>query len=117
VIDFFPKNGRIINMNTMDKKSIKQRIGKAIENNPMKKDIKKVSLFGSYIHEKQSGNSDVDILIEFKPTAKVGYFKLADMQRSITGSVGKKVDLSTPEALSKFFKDSVLKEAELIYEG
>ena len=101
----------------MDKQTIKQKIGKAIESNPMKNEIAKVSLFGSYIRGSQSSNSDIDVLVEFKPAAKVGYFKLAGMQRNMSDVVGKKVDISTPEALSKFFRNEVLKEAEIIYEG
>ena len=59
----------------------------------------------------------VDILVEFKPTAKIGFFEFVRLQRRLSDFVGKKVDLLTPEAISKFFREKVVKEAELIYGG
>ena len=47
----------------------------------------------------------------------MGYFELADIQENLERSVGRKVDLLTPRAISKYFRDRVLAEAELIYEG
>ncbi len=101
----------------MDKQQLKQNILEAIKNEPAKKDIKKASLFGSYLHEEQTAESDVDLLIEFKPTAKVGFFELVRLQRRLGEFIGKKVDLLTPQSLSRFFKKKVLAEAEDIYEG
>jgi len=99
----------------MNKQEIKQKIKEAVENDPLKKDIQKVSLFGSHLYGKAQKDSDVDVLIEFIPTAKIGFFKFFDIRENIEKHLQKKVDLLTPEALSKFFKDKVLKEAEIIY--
>jgi len=100
----------------MEKQEIKKKIKEAIEKNHHKKDIKKVSLFGSYIKETAEEDSDVDVLVEFNPEATVGFFKFVQIQRELSDFVGKPIDLLTPEALSKFFRDKVLKEAETIYE-
>lgn len=94
---------------------IKETILKAIKDNPFKNDIKKAFLFGSYLDNEQKEDSDVDILIEFKPSAIVGFFKLAQIKKNLENSIGKKVDLLTPESLSKFFKADVLNRAEIIY--
>lgn len=104
-------------MGNITKQQIKTRIQNAIENEPAKKDIKKVSLFGSYLHGTQTKESDIDVLIEFKPQATVGFFEFIRIQRRLGDSVNKKVDLLTPQSLSKFFKDKVIKESETIYEG
>ena len=101
----------------MDKKEIKKQILEAIENEPSKDSIKKASLFGSYLHEAQSKDSDVDILVEFKPSAQIGFFKFVQIQRNLGDSIGKKVDLLTPASISNFFREKVLNEAETIYEG
>ena len=101
----------------MNKEEIKSKIKEAIENEPAKKDIKKASLFGSYLHGEQTSESDVDLLFEFKPTAKIGLFELVRLQRRLGEFIGKKVDLLTPQSLSKFFREKVLAEAEDIYEG
>lgn len=101
----------------MNKKEVKKLIAKAIENNPLLDQIKKISLFGSYLSNRPRADSDIDLLIEFNPDAHIGFFKLISIQNSIEEKVGKKIDLLTPEALSKYFREKVLKEAEIIYEG
>ena len=100
----------------MGKQEIKQKIKEAIEKDPFNDSIKKVSLFGSYIHDDFNDDSDVDVLIEFMPTAKIGFFKYFDIKENIEKHIQKKVDLLTFEALSKFFREEVLSEAETIYE-
>jgi len=100
----------------MDKEQLKRILLQAVENNPHRGDIKSVSLVGSHIHGTADENSDVDVLMEFIPEATVGFFKLAQIQRSIAEFIGRKVDLLTPEALSKYFREEVLQEAERIYE-
>jgi len=101
----------------MSKQEIKQKIKEAVEKDPLKEDIQKVSLFGSYVHGDFKDDSDVDVLIEFTPTARIGFFKLAQIKRNMEDSLNnREVDLLTPEAISKYFREEVLKEAEQIYE-
>ena len=100
----------------MDKQVIKTRIRQAIESDPSINNIKRVSLFGSYVNGTASMDSDVDVLVEFKPSATIGFFKLAQIQRNLGNFIGKRVDLLTPESLSKFFREKVINEAEIIYE-
>lgn len=101
----------------MKKKEIKKKISEAILNDPAKNNIEKASLFGSCLRGEEKIGSDVDILVEFKPSAKIGLFEFVRLQRRLSDFVGKKVDLLTPEAISKFFRDKIIKEAELIYGG
>jgi uncharacterized protein len=103
-------------MDKLDKRTVKKKLLEAIERDPHKKDFKRVSIFGSYAYGKPGKRSDVDVLIEFKPKARVGYFKLAHIQDNFKKAVGRKVDLLTPGALSEFFKDEVLQNAKKIYE-
>lgn len=100
----------------MGKEEIKEKIKEAVEQDPLRENFQSVSLFGSYVHGDFKDDSDVDILIEFTPTAKIGFFKFFDIRENMEKHVNRKVDLLTPEALSKFFRDKVLKEAEIIYE-
>lgn len=96
---------------------MKKRISEAIINDPARNDIEKASLFGSYLRNEAKNKNDVDVLVEFKPTAKIGLFEFVRIQRRLSDFVGKKVDLLTPDALSKFIKENILNEAETIYEG
>ncbi len=100
----------------MNKEEIKMKIKEAIEQNPSRDDIQKVSLFGSHVNGAPQQDSDVDILIEFTPFARIGFFKLAQIKRNIEQFVKKPIDLLTPEAISGFFREQVIKEAEIVYE-
>lgn len=100
----------------MNKEQIIQSIRQAIEVDPNKKDILKVSLFGSQLHGTSKENSDIDILIEFSPNASISFFKLFDTQYNFENFTGKRIDLLTPESISKYFRKEVLAQAETIYE-
>lgn len=80
-----------------------------------KNHIRKLSLFGSVLHGDFRPDSDVDLLVEFDSDHIPGFFKLAHMERELSGLIGKKVDLRTPQELSRYFRDEVLSEAEVQY--
>ena len=98
----------------MTKEEIKNSIKQSIQKSPYLDKIRKVSLFGSYLHEQARDDSDVDILVEFD--RGITLFNLVDMERAIGKDVKKKIDLLTPDSLSKYFRDEVINRAELIYE-
>ena len=77
--------------------------------------IRKLSFFGSVLTDRFSNASDVDILVEFEPDCRVGYFGLAAMERELSAVVGRKVDLRTPDELSRYFREDVLKAARVQY--
>jgi len=77
--------------------------------------IRRLSLFGSVLREDFGPESDVDVLVEFDPEARVGFFALVRMEMELSELLGHKVDLNTPGFLSKYFRDRVLEEAEVHY--
>jgi predicted nucleotidyltransferase len=78
--------------------------------------IRRLSLFGSVLREDFRPDSDVDMLVEFEPGHEPGFFGLARMERELSELLGgRKVDLRTPEDLSRYFRDEVLTEAEVRY--
>ncbi len=99
-----------------EKNRIKKQILEAIQKEPLKSAIKKVALFGSYSKGEQKADSDIYILVELEPKVRVGLFRFAEMQEILSQCLGKKVDLLTPQGLSKYIRDQVLQEAETIYE-
>ena len=101
----------------MNKEEVKKIIRETVEHDILKDEIKKVSLFGSYLHGTAKIDSDIDILIEFKPKTSVGFFKLAGIYRHFKEHLGREVDLVTPGSLSKYFRDEVMHNAETVYEG
>jgi hypothetical protein len=78
--------------------------------------IRRLALFGSVLRDDFSSNSDVDVLVEFEPGATPGLFGMARLERELSGFFdGRKVDLRTPEDLSRYFRDEVLQHAEVQY--
>ena len=77
--------------------------------------IVRLSLFGSVLREDFGRDSDVDILVEFAPGATVTLFGLVAMELALSRILGRQVDLNTPKGLSKYFRDAVLADAEVLY--
>jgi hypothetical protein len=76
--------------------------------------IRRLAFFGSVLTDGFTPESDVDVLIEFEPgkTPGYGFFRI---ERELSGLLCRKVDLNTPGCLSKYFRDEVVAEAELVY--
>ena len=79
--------------------------------------IVKLSLFGSRLRGDFRRDSDVDVLVEFEQSHVPGFFRLARMERELSELLGrKKVDLRTPQDLSRYLRDDVVRTAEVQYE-
>ena len=79
--------------------------------------IKKLSLFGSYLNNSYGPDSDIDLLVEFEENTYYGLLDIARMERELSEIIGIKVDLRTPEELSRYFRDKIVKEAQVKYEA
>jgi uncharacterized protein len=79
--------------------------------------IRRLALFGSAIRDDFTPESDVDVLVEFEPGARVGLIRLAGLELELGEILGRKVDLNTPGFLSKYYRDRVLSEAEVQYDA
>lgn len=76
--------------------------------------IRRLSLFGSVLRDDFGPDSDVDVLVEFE-TGHVPGLAFFDMEAELSQILGRKVDLSTLQFLSRYFRDEVLNEAEEQY--
>jgi len=106
-----------IRLSSMIKQEIKDKLLEAVKHDPHLADIKSVALFGSHVNGMPGESSDVDVLIDFVPTAVIGFFALSDIKDHFESFLGKAVDLLTPQAISKYFRDEVLVQAEYVYEN
>ena len=78
--------------------------------------IRRLAVFGSALRSDFNESSDIDILVEFEPENIPGLFGMARMERELSALWGgRKVDLRTPEDLSRYFRQEVLNEAEVQY--
>lgn len=79
--------------------------------------IRRLSFFGSVLRADFQPESDIDVLVEFDSGHTPGLFGVASIERELAILVGgRKVDLRTPEDLSRYFRQKVLREAEVQYE-
>ena len=77
--------------------------------------IRKLSLFGSVLRDDFRPDPDLDVLVEFEPGHVPGLAFFA-MEEELSGIFGRKVELSTPKFLSRYFREEAVAQAELIYE-
>ena len=78
--------------------------------------IRRISLFGSVLKGTDRSDSDVDLLVEFDSGQAPGLLGLAAMEIELSGLLGgSRVDLRTPQDLSRYFRDEVVRTAELQY--
>ena len=78
--------------------------------------IRKLSLFGSALKGELRKDSDIDFLVEFPPGEAPSLLDLARMERDLSTLLdGRKVDLRTPNELSRYFRDEVLSTATVQY--
>ena len=76
--------------------------------------IRRLALFGSVLRDDFGPDSDVDVLVEFE-TGHVPGLAFFDMEAELSQILGRNVDLSTLQFLSRYFRDEVLNEAEEQY--
>ena len=87
-----------------------------INNYLSKKPVERAFLFGSYARSEQNNNSDIDILLEFEKTAKIGLFQFSRIKLDLENLLSISVDLLTDEAISTYIKPFILKDLIKIYE-
>lgn len=76
--------------------------------------IRKLSLFGSVLRGDFRPGSDIDVLVEFEPGHVPG-LNFFTMEIELSQLLGQKVDLNTPQFLSRYFREQVLAESETLY--
>lgn len=78
--------------------------------------ITRLAIFGSALREDFGPDSDIDVLVEFAPDRAPGLLGMAGMEIDLSALFGgRKVDLRTPEDLSRYFRQEVLDMAEIQY--
>ncbi len=75
--------------------------------------ISRLALFGSILSDKFRPDSDVDVLVEFEPGTRLGLIGMAQLEMELSSLLGRKADLRTPSELSRYFRNDVLRQAEV----
>ena len=75
-------------------------------------------MFGPVLKGTDRPDSDVDFPIEFEPSATPSLFDMAQIEIEVSTLLGGcRVDVRTAGDLSCYFRDEVVREAELQYES
>jgi predicted nucleotidyltransferase len=77
--------------------------------------IRRLALFGSVLRADFSPESDIDVWVEFEPGLRVGMLRMAALERGLAELLDRKVDLRTPAELSRYFREEVLRNSEILY--
>lgn len=78
--------------------------------------IRRLSVFGSALRDDFGPDSDIDLLVEFDIDRIPGLLRLAGMELELSELFGgRKIDLRTPQDLSRYFRRQVIGEAEVQY--
>src|ERR1017187_7688458 len=77
--------------------------------------VRELSLFGSAGRGEMRSGSDIDIMVEFEPDARIGLIKFESLSEELEALVGQKIDLVTKRGLKAWIRPHVLKEARVLY--
>ena len=77
--------------------------------------ITELALFGSVLRADFRPESDIDLLVEFEPGARIGFMALGRMQRELAALLGRPVDLVPKDGLKPLIRQEVLNSTEVIY--
>lgn len=75
--------------------------------------VKSIRLFGSVARGEAKADSDVDLIVTFN--RRISLLMLIRMERELSETIGRKVDLLTPKSISPYLRKRVLKESRTVY--
>lgn len=73
--------------------------------------VQRLALFGSVLHGRARPDSDVDLLVQFRPGAK-SYERFVRLCELLEAHLGQRVELVTTESLSPFIGPRILADAQ-----
>lgn len=76
--------------------------------------VSRLEVFGSVSRGEASADSDIDVLYELAPGARLGW-KIEDLADELSYLLGRPVDLISRNALHERLRGVVLAEARLLY--
>ena len=78
--------------------------------------IRKLSLFGSELKGTARPDSDIDLWVEFEEGARPSLFDMAQIEIDLSELLGgRQVDLRTAAELSRYFREEVVRTAQVQY--
>lgn len=76
-------------------------------------DVEMLGVFGSVARGEATEQSDVDLLVKF--SKRKGLLAVVRLERILSETLGKKVDLLTEAAISPYLLDNILNDLQVVY--
>jgi predicted nucleotidyltransferase len=80
-----------------------------------KNDASMIGVFGSMAKGEATEQSDIDLLLKF--SKRKSLLSLVKLERELSASIGRKVDLLTEASISPYLRDRIKKGLRIIYEA
>ena len=81
--------------------------------------IAELAFFGSVLRDDFGPDSDVDVMVRFRPEASHSLFSMVSMEEELSGILGRETDLLSRAAVEKsrnyIRREAVLRSAEVFY--
>ena len=77
--------------------------------------VRELSIFGSAVRGDFGPDSDVDVLIDLAPEARIGLIALQRMRDELARIFGRPVDLLTNIGINHNIRDEILRDAQVIH--
>ena len=75
--------------------------------------VERLGIFGSFVRDEAKESSDVDFFVEFFPEKK-NFDNFMDLSELLEEITGRRVELITPQSLSKYIGKYIVKEVEYV---
>lgn len=93
----------------MDKQKLYSEIVEFLKS----KGATKVAVFGSYVRNEETPESDIDVIVELPDDMSL--LKFVRIERELSERVGVKVDLLTEEYISPYIIDNIRQNMKVLY--
>lgn len=77
--------------------------------------VAELSVFGSTARGSAGPESDIDLIVTFKPESAVGLIAFNRLRRELEDTLGRRIDLVPKDGLKPLIREEVLAEAQLLY--
>jgi len=78
-------------------------------------DVSMIGVFGSMARGEATEQSDIDLIVEF--SKRKSLLALVALERQMSETLGRRVDLLTEAAISPYLRDSIMNDLQVLYEA